>query len=72
MQKALVIENKPIKAVEVHKHLVVLLTESLKWSVHIESVISRSIKKAGLLRFMARDLPADLVSKLCVTYLRPV
>ena len=71
-QKTLVIENKSIKAVAVHKHLGVMLTESLKWSVHIESVISRGIKKAGLQRFMARDLPADLVSKLYLTYLRSV
>ena len=34
MLKTLVIENKLIKAVEVHKHLGVMLTESLKWSVH--------------------------------------
>ena len=72
MQETLVKENKPIKTVKVHKHLGVMLTESLKWSIHIESVISGGIKKTGPLFFMAKDLPADLVGKLYVTYLRPV
>ena len=71
MQITLVIEKKPIKVI-VHKQLGVMMVESLKWSAHIKRVINRCLKKACLLHFMARDLPANLVSKLDLTYLLPV
>ena len=40
------------------------------WSAHITHVLAQGKRKAGFLRNMAKELPADLVSTLYTTYVR--
>ena len=47
------------------------ISSDLKWSVHVEHVIKNGLKKAGLLRWLAQDLPAELISTMYLTYVRP-
>ena len=54
-----------------HKHLGVVLLDDLSWSAHITHVLAQGKRKAGFLRYMAKELPADLVSKIYITYVRP-
>ena len=68
--RSLTIENEPITAVTSYKHLGVHLSSDLKWSVHVEHVIKNGLKKAGLLRWLAQDLPAELISTMYLTCVR--
>ena len=68
--RSLTIENEPITAVTSYKDLGVYLSSDLKWSVHVEHVIKNGLKKAGLLRWLAQDLPAELISTMYLTYIR--
>ena len=65
------IEEKAISVVKQHKHLGVVLSDDLSWSAHITHVLAQGKCKAGFLRYMAKELPADLVSKIYITYVRP-
>ena len=65
------IEEKAISVVKQHKHLGVVLSDDLSWSAHITHVLAQGKRKAGFLRYMAKELPADLVSKIYITYVRP-
>ena len=62
------IGNQVISHVTVHKHLGVLLRQDLKWSNHIHEVVSKATRKAGLLRFMMRNLNDSLTIKLFLCY----
>ena len=43
----------------------------VSWSAHITHVLTEGKRKAGFLRYMANELPANLVSTLYITYVRP-
>ena len=53
------IKGKEIKQVSSHRHLGVVLSSQLRWSVHLRSVLLSASKRAGLLRWMSKDLPPD-------------
>ena len=63
--------RKSHSVVKQHKHLGVVLSDDLSWSAHITHVLAQGKRKAGFLRYMAKELPADLVSKIYITYVRP-
>ena len=65
------IEEKAISVVKQHKHQGVVLSDDLSWSAHITHVLAQGKRKAGFLRYVAKELPADLVSKIYITYVRP-
>ena len=66
------IDTAPIADVEEHRHLGVhvTLSNNLDWKIHIQGIISKSSKKAGLLRWMAKDLTLSAAMRLymCVMY----
>ena len=65
------IDGQPIKLVDNHRHLGVVLSNDLKWSNHALHILKTASKKAGLLRIMSRDLPLSVATKLYSCYVRP-
>ena len=66
------IEGKEIQQVSSHRHLGVVLSRQLRWSVHLRTVLLSASKRAGLLLWISKDLPPDMIKKLYVYYVRPV
>ena len=57
------VKSPCIILVKQHKHLGVVFSNQLDWSAHMMHLLSMGKRKAGFLRFMARELPADLSSQ---------
>ena len=66
------VEGQPIILVKQHKHQGVVFSNQLDWSAHMMHLLSMGKRKAGFLRFMARELPADLICRLYVSCVRSV
>ena len=66
------IEGQSIQLSDVHKHLGVYLSESLSWSPHLSSVISKGTQRAGLLRHMACKLSPEVVTELYLSFVPPI
>ena len=49
--------NIPVKKVEEHKHLGIILDSKLSFSFHIRSAISKTRKGIGLLKYLSKYLP---------------
>ncbi len=65
------LEGQSIDLINSHRHLGVVLTESLDWKEHISGVLKRSSRRAGLLRWMSRDLHPNVTKTLYIHYVRP-
>lgn len=65
------IEGKPIIPTNTHRHLGITLSSTLEWGPHIQDVIARAKRRAGLLRWMSHDLPDDVAASLYLLYVRP-
>lgn len=72
LPSSVLIEESPIEVVVSHRHLGVILTDNLQWRTHISSIICSCSKRAGLLRWMANDLPQDAAVRLYLHYVRPL
>ena len=68
---SLFIEGRQINLAATHKHLGVILSNTLRWSAHIAGVILKASQRIGLLCYMARNLQRDLISKLYLSYVWP-
>ena len=73
-QFPLSIDEENIDIVDTHKHLGVILSTDLKWMAHLESILAKARKRAGLLRHVhvSHQLPAKLTCHLYITYVRPM
>ena len=73
-QFPLSIDEENIDIVDTHKHLGVILSTYLKWKAHLESILAKARKRAGLLRHVhvSHQLPAKLTCHLYTTYVRPM
>ena len=73
-QFPLSIDEENIDIVDTHKHLGVILSTDLKWKAHLESILAKARKRAGLLRHVhvSHQLPAKLTCHLYITYVRPM
>ena len=73
-QFPLSIDEENIDIVDTHKHLGVILSTDLKWKAHLESILAKARKRAGLLRHVhvSHQLPAKLTCHLYLTYVRPM
>ena len=69
--KTIHIENEAIKIVNSHKHLGLNLTADLDWHDHINQLLLGASQRAGLLRWMSKDLRPSTVQQLYVYFLRP-
>ena len=64
-------KNIPVKKVNEHKHLGIILDSKLSFSAHIKSVISKTGKGIGLLKFLSKYLPRHTLSELYKFYVQP-
>ena len=67
-QFPLSIDEENIDIIEAHKHLGVILSTDLKWKAHLESILAKARKWAGLLRHVhvSHQLPAKLTCHLYI------
>ena len=56
--------NIPAKKVNEHNHLGIIFESKLSFSAHIKSVISKTRKGIGLLKFLSKYLPRHTLSEL--------
>ena len=47
------------------------LTSDLNWSSHVQSLVSMTSKRSGLLRLMSHQLPRAVTIRLFKSYIRP-
>ena len=48
-----------------HKHLRIILDSKLSFSTNIKSAKSKTRKGIGLLKYLSKDLPRDILCKVC-------
>ena len=63
--------NIPMKKVEEHKHLGIILDSKLSFSIHIKSAISKTKKGIGLLKYLSNYLPRHTLNELYKLCVRP-
>lgn len=63
--------NIPMKKVDEHKHLRIILDSKLAFSAHIKSAISKTRKGIGLLKYLSKYLPRHTLSEIYKLYVRP-
>ena len=63
--------NIPVKKVNEHKHLGIILDSKLSFSAHIKAAISNARKGIGLLKYLSKYLPRHTLSELYKLYVRP-
>ena len=61
----------PVKKVEEHKHLGLILDTKLSYSAHIKAAISKTRKGIGLLKYLSKYLPRHTLNELYKLYVRP-
>ena len=61
----------PVKQVNEHKHLGIVLDSKLSFSAHIKSAISKTRKGIGLLKYLSKYLPRHTLNELYKLYVRP-
>ena len=61
----------PVKKVDEHKRLGITLDSKLSFSGHIKSVISKTRKGIGLLKYLSKYLPRNTLNELYKLYVRP-
>ena len=54
--------NIPVKKVNEHKHLGIILDSKLSFSAHIKAAISKARKGIGLLKYLSKYLPRHTLS----------
>ena len=63
--------NIPVRQVDEHKHLGIILVPKLSFSAHIKAVISNARKGIGLLKHLSKFVPGHTLSKLFKLYVCP-
>ena len=68
---AILFNNVPVKKVDEHKHLGIVLDSKLSFSAHIRAAISKTRKGIGLLKCLSKYLPRQTLNELYKLYVRP-
>ena len=63
--------NTPVKHVDEHRHLGIILDSKLTFSAHIKAVISKARKGIGMLKYLSGYLPRHTLNELYKLYVRP-
>ena len=63
--------NIPVKEVNEHKHLGIILDSKLSFAPHIKTVISKTRKGIGLLKYLSKYLPRHTLNELYKLYVWP-
>ena len=61
----------PVKKVDEHKHLGIVLDSTLSFSSHVKSAICKTRKGIGLLKCLSKYLPRHTLNELYKLYVRP-
>ena len=61
----------PVKKVNEHKHLGIILDSKFSFSAHVKSAISRVRKGIGLLKYLSKYLSMHTLNELYKLYVRP-
>ena len=54
------------------RHLGVILSENLKWGIHIDDVATKLKQRTGILRRLSRTVKMEFLRKLHMAYVRPL
>ena len=63
--------NIPVKKVNEHKHLGIILDSKLSFSAHMKAAISKTRKGIGLLKYLSKYLPRHTLNELYKLHVRP-
>ena len=63
--------DTPVKNVDEHKHLGIVIDTKLSFSAHIKAVISKTRKGIGMLKYLSSYLPRHTLNELYKLYVRP-
>lgn len=58
--------------VSTHRHLGLLFSNDLSWSQYINNIVNSAYKKLGLLKKLKFTLSRTNLSKMYITFIRPV
>ena len=61
----------PVKRVDEHKHLEIILNSKLSFSAHIKSAISKTRKGIGLQKYLSKYLSRHTLNEIYKLYVRP-
>ena len=64
-------DDIPVRKVQDHKHLGIILDSKLSFNSHIKSIISKSRQGIGMLRFLSKYLPRHTLNDIYKLYIRP-
>jgi hypothetical protein len=64
--------NEEITEVEQHKHLGVFLSYDLRWSCHIDYIISKAYQRINILRKLKFILDRSSLTTIYISFIRPV
>ena len=67
----ILLNNIPVKKVDEHKHLGIILDSKLSFSSHIKSTISKTRRGIGLLKYLSQYLSRHTLNNLYKLYVRP-
>ena len=68
----LIFFNSRLKQVHSHKHLGIILHYRYSWEEHIDTIITRSIKRVNVLKGLEHILPRDSLETIYCTMIRPI
>ena len=66
------LDNVPIKLVENHKHLGLILASDLKWTDHVTSIVDKANRRLGILRSLRHKLDRLSLEKIYLGFIRPL
>ena len=64
-------DNKPVKSLQIHKHLGMIIDSNLSYKHHINSILNKVNKTIGLLRKFQLMLPRHSLITIYKTFIRP-
>ena len=65
------VDNRPVKSIQIHKHLGMMPDSNLSCEHHIKSVLNKVNKTFGLLRKFQLILPRHSLTAIYKTFIRP-
>ena len=66
-----IFDDKPLQSVTTHKHLGLILSDNLKWTTHIDSIIQSVAKFADVMTKLKYKLDRKTLENIYISYVRP-